>query len=245
MRFYLSKFSLVIVIALLSSAILSFGVFLWLSRPFPESSQRINVLDPRFLIAHAGGSVNGKTYLNNKEAVICSLDKGFKYIELDLFLNSDGKVICSHDFERHSNKLFTLSEAIRIWQDSPFVFVTDKISDYKILNNYFYDNRQNVIVEAFSVEDYCLLEKEGYIPMLSIGGRIGGLAKFLIASIKTGRIISRVVTTKDANGFLLRFYKRLGVTIAVYTVNDVNYLKNHIGKDVDLVYTDFLQPSDL
>ena len=40
-------------------------------------------------------------------------------------------------------------------------------------------------------------------------------------------------------------HKRLGVTIAVYTVNDVNYLKNHIGKDVDLVYTDFLQPSDL
>lgn len=239
----MSKFPFVIIIALLSIAIFLVGVFLWLSRPFPESSQCVNVLDSRFLIAHAGGSVEGKTYLNNKEAIVCSLDKGFKYIELDLYLNSDGKVICSHDFEHRSNKLFTLSEAIRIWQDSPFVFVTDKISDYKILNNYFYDNRQNVIVEAFSVEDYCLLEKEGYIPMLSIGGRIGGLAKFLIASMKTGRIISRVVTTKDANGFLLRFYKRLGVTIAVYTVNDVNYLKNHIGKDVDLVYTDFLQPS--
>ncbi len=241
----MSKFSVVIVLALLSSAILSFGVFLWLSRPFPKSSKCINVLDPRFLIAHAGGSVEGKTYLNNKEAIVCSLDKGFKYIELDLYLNSDGKVICSHDFEHRSNKLFTLSEAIRIWKDRPFIFVTDKISDYRILNNYFYDNRQNVIVEAFSVEDYCLLEKEGYIPMLSIGGRVGGLAKFLIASMKTGRIIPRIVTTKEANGFLLRFYKRLGVTIAVYTVNDINYLKNHIGKDVDLVYTDFLQPSDL
>lgn len=79
--------------------------------------------------------------------------------------------------------------------------------------------------------------------MLSIGGRIGGLAKYLIASMKTGQIIPRIVTTKDANGFLLRFYKRLGVTIAVYTVNDINYLKDHVGKDVDLVYTDFLHPS--
>lgn len=156
----MSKLALVTVIALLSSAILSFGVFLWLSRPFPEPSQCFNVLDSRFLIAHAGGSVNGITYLNNKETVICSLDKGFKYIELDLYLNSDGKVICSHGSKQHSNNLFTLSEAIRIWKDRPFVFVTDKISDYRILNNYFINNRQNVIVEAFSVKDYCQLEKE-------------------------------------------------------------------------------------
>lgn len=241
----MSKFSLVIVIALFSISMLLGGVFLWLSRPFPEPPQCFNVLDSRFLIAHAGGCVDGKTYLNNKEAVICSLDKGFKYIELDLFLNSDGKIICSHDFKQHSNNLFTLSEAIRIWKDRPFVFVTDKISDYRILNNYFYNNRQNVFVEAFSIKDYCQLEKEGYIPMLSIGGRVGGFARFLIASMKTGRIITRIVTTKEVNGFLLRFYKRLGVTIAVYTVNDINYLREHIGKDVDLVYTDFLQPSEM
>ena len=239
----MSKFSLVIVLALLSSAILSFGVFL--SRPFPKSSKCINVLDPRFLIAHAGGSVDGKTYLNNREAVINSLDKGFKYIELDLCQNSDGNVVCIHDLEHRSEKLLTLSEAIKIWEDRPFVFVTDKISDYRILNNYFNYNRKNVIVEAFSVKDYCQLEKEGYIPMLSIGGRVGGVANFLFASIKTGRIIPRTVTTKEANGFLLRFYKRLGVTIAVYTVNDINYLKDHVGKDVDLVYTDFLQPSEM
>lgn len=241
----MSKFKLLFFVGLLSIFILLGGVFLWLSRPFSEPSQCFNVLDSRFLIAHAGGSVDGKTYLNNREAVINSLDKGFKYIELDLCQNSDGNVVCIHDLEHRSEKLLTLSEAIKIWEDRPFVFVTDKISDYRILNNYFNYNRKNVIVEVFSVKDYCQLEKEGYIPMLSIGGRVGGFANFLFASIRTGRIIPRIVTTKEANGFLLRFYKRLGVTIAVYTVNDINYLKDHVGKDVDLVYTDFLQPSEM
>jgi hypothetical protein len=100
-------------------------------------------------------------------------------------------------------------------------------------------------VEAFSVKDYCELERAGYIPMLSIGRGVRGLAKFLLASVKTGQVIPRIAISKKANGFLLRFYKRLGVTIAVYTVNDVNYLKDHVGKDVDLVYTDFLQPSEM
>ena len=217
------------------------AVLLWLARPLEESAEKINALSPNHLIAHAGGAINGYTYTNSRESLINALDNGFRYIELDLCVTPQG-VVCFHDSIRYGGKpKMTLHEAIHIWQKKPFEFVVDKISDPQILNQYFKINRAHVYVETFNIGQYKQLKQNGYAPMLSVGG-VRGLLKYMVTSLYCGKV-DRIVTNYQTPEYILRIYKRLGPQIAVYTVNDISYLNNHVGKDVDMVYTDYLMPS--
>ena len=188
--------------------ILIVGMFLmlallWLARPLEKSAEIINFLSPSLLIAHAGGAIGGHTYTNSKEA----LANGFQYIELDLYETSDSNVVCLHSLEDYremtstdcevldaksflSHQLYgkytpmTLNDAIKIWEERPFYFVTDKISDPIILNRYFKRNRNKVIVEAFSLDDYIQLERDGYTSMFSIMAlNVRGLYLYILNSI--------------------------------------------------------------
>ena len=221
------------------------AVLLWLTRPLEESAKDINALSQDYLIAHAGGAIDGRTYTNSKKALMNALDNGFQYIELDLFETPDGNVVCSHDSSTYKIKpIMTLREAVSIWQERPFKFVVDKISDSQILNHYFIKNREHVYVEAFCIGDYKQLKENGYVPMLSLGGDLRGFIKFLVTSLYCGKV-KRIVLYYKTPDYLLRIYKRLGTQVAVYTINDESTLKKHIGRDVDMVYTDFIIPSDL
>ncbi len=217
-------------------------VILWLIRPLPSPSISEDDLSEEHLIAHAGGEINGKVYTNSKEAVMKAIDNRFRYIEMDLYMTPDGDVVCSHDSSTYNLKpIMSLREAVNIWLDKPFEFVVDKISDPQILNQYFKTNRSHVYVETFNADEYWQLKRDGYVPMLSVGG-MRGLLKYVVTSIRNGKV-DRIVTHYQTPDYMLRIYKRLGAKIAVYTVNDIAYLKEHIGKDVDMVYTDYIIPS--
>jgi len=221
------------------------AVLLWLTRPLEESAEDINALSQDYLIAHAGGAIDGRTYTNSKKALMNALDNGFRYIELDLFETPDGNVVCTHDSSTYKIKpIMSLREAVGIWLERPFEFVVDKISEPQILNHYFKKNREHVYVEAFCIDDYKQLKEDGYVPMLSLGGDLRGFIKYLVTSLYCGKV-KRIVLYYKTPEYLLRIYKRLGAKIAVYTINDESNLKKHIGRDVDMVYTDFLIPSDL
>ena len=63
---------------------------------------------PLHRIAHAGGAVNGSSYLNSIEAMDQNARKGFRYFELDLSFTEDNKVVClrnwGNDFVAAFNK---------------------------------------------------------------------------------------------------------------------------------------------
>lgn len=267
----LKWFSLIILI----SGVLLIVALLWLTRPLEKSVEDINALNPNHLIAHAGGAIDGYTYTNSREALMNALDNGFRYIELDLYETTDSNVVCLHSLEDYrkmtsidsktldsksflSHQLYgkyipmTLNDAIKIWKERPFFFVTDKISDPKILNRYFKNNRDKVIVEAFTLDDYIQLESDGYIPMYSVlSTDIRGLFRYIMDCIKCGRLLSRIVVDCYAERYVLRICKRLGVKlIAMYFHYDEKYektleqdcLREFVGLEVDLVYVDFVQP---
>ena len=251
-------------------------MLLWLARPLEKSAEDINALSPNHLIAHAGGDIDRYTYTNSKEALTSALENGFRYVELDLYETTDSNVVCLHslkdyrkmtstDCEVLDTKSFlghqlygkytpmTLNDAIKIWEERPFYFVTDKISDPKILNRYFKKNRDKVIVEAFTLDDYVQLERDGYIPMFSIMAlNVRGLYLYILNSIKYGKGIPRIVTNTYVSKYVYRIYKRLGAQqIAVYSLYDEDYQKIHereyleklAGRAVDLVYVDFVKPN--
>lgn len=251
-------------------------ILLWLARPLEKSVEDINALSANHLIAHAGGAIGGHTYTNSKETLQDALDNGFQYVELDLYETTDSNVVCLHsqedyrkmtstDCEDLNTKFFlshqlygkytpmTLNDAIKIWEERPFFFVTDKISDPKILNRYFKKNRDKVIVEAFTLDDYIQLERDGYTPMFSIMAlNVRGLYLYILNSIKYGKGIPQIVTNTYVSKYVYRIYKRLGAyKIAVYSLYDEDYQKLHereyieryAGREVDLVYVDFVKPN--
>lgn len=220
------------------------SLFLWLSRPFDDNMGDINVLHPQYLIAHAGGGLNGKRYTNSRAALINSLEKGFRYVELDLCQLPDGRVFCSHAATLEDTlSVMSLEEAINIWKKEDFVLVTDRLSDTNTLNRYFATRREKLLVESSSIRDYCQLEQDKYSVMLAISEDLRGLMKYIITSIASGQKVHRIVISSHVSDRFLRFYKRLDVHVAVHTINDVDFLKKHVGRDVDFVYTDFIEPN--
>lgn len=56
-------------------------------------------------IAHAGGGYAGETYTNSLEALKANRDR-FDAFEVDFVFTSDGELVCLHDWEKTSERIF-------------------------------------------------------------------------------------------------------------------------------------------
>jgi hypothetical protein len=248
-------------------------IFLWLISPM-KSPENDVLSDNCYYIAHATGAIKGDTYLNCKESLMQSLDKGYKYIEVDLGKTTDSDLVCVHDwayFHKITNnettnnftnnpfsksefqkKLIlgrytplTLEDVISIRNNHPFIIVTDKISDTKTLNRYFSKTRNQVMVEAFSITDYDELKEAGYIPMMSIWkfDYQTLLWYFIHYPLKYDKKIEWICVSTSSNMNSLRMLKRLfNCNVAMYKSNSPSFFSEHLGKEIDLIYTDDWNP---
>ena len=228
-----------------------------------------------YYIAHATGEIDGNTYLNCKESLLQSLDKGYKYIEVDLGLTTDSELVCIHDWT-HFHKMTTkdstikdnsiskdefrkrkildkytplpLENVIHIRNNHPFIIVTDKISDARILNHYFKKNRHQVMVEAFSLSDYAELKQAGYLPMMSLWkfDYPDIFWNFIYYPLKYHIKIEWICVHSSSNMKSLRMLKRLfNCKVAMYKSNSPIFFSDHLGKEIDLIYTDNWNPKEL
>jgi hypothetical protein len=167
-------------------------MIIWLTRPMNDMKNDLN--NTKYYIAHAGGGIDGFIYTNSKEAVLNSIDNGFMYIELDLFLSQDENLLCIHDLyefnkmtETNDTSLtinteefksrviykkytpLTLTEVLQMHNNYSFILVIDKISSPQILNRFITPaNKEKMYVEALSGNDYYELLTNGYKPMLAL-----------------------------------------------------------------------------
>lgn len=145
-------------------------------------------------IAHGGGAIEGYTVTNSLEAVMNAIAGGIRFIELDLRLTSDGKLVATHDW--NTFRLQTGCDSIctippsydtfrksRIWGkytpmtyeliDSVFnantdlYLVTDKITDMDVIERYLPSLGDRIIVECFSKAQYDDCIRRGFRPMRS------------------------------------------------------------------------------
>ena len=127
------------------------------------------------LIAHAGGEVDLIPYLNCREALETSFLKGYKMIELDLMVTSDGFVVAGHDWEtfheqtghpeRKKSPLkldefrkekilgkytpLDADEIVAFFTEHPdLMLVTDKLCDPDMLLKHFGPIKERMIVES-------------------------------------------------------------------------------------------------
>ena len=223
-------------------------------------------------IAHGGGAagvIENCTYSNSKEAILQSIERGYTFIEIDMDTTSEGILVASHDWksfhintrrpelgdsmfsvESFKSELIcgkhtpiTIDEVVEILLEHPSVFlITDKISNVDILDRSLSGIRDRVYVEAFSMEDFIRLREVGYHPMYS--QRAENLAWLIVENLLDGtaRIDFIVDDTNDNFKEISRLRCLMPFKVAMYTSNSKDFVDEHLGKDIDLIYTDYYNP---
>ena len=101
------------------------------------------------------------------------------------------------------------------------------------------------MVEAFTLSDYVELKKAGYIPMMSLWtfdySQI--FWDFIYYPLKYHTKIDWICVHSSSNIKRLRMLKRLfNCKVAMYTCNSRAFFTEHLGKEIDLIYTDNWNP---
>ncbi|MEZ9128575.1 glycerophosphodiester phosphodiesterase family protein [Vibrio splendidus] len=222
------------------------------------------------LIAHAGGGINGLKYTNSLEAMEQSIEHGFKMVELDLLISSDGRIVAVHDWKTfhemtNSNntgsisskefeskiiydkyKTLNISTAIDILDKNDVVLVTDKIKNIALLSKYIIDKDKSII-EVFSIDKYNEAIDLGFN---NVALNIDLNTPFILDWIDLNKI--KAVTYRGDNlGSLGSEYKKaielsnMGVSSMIYSTNDLDLdgiKASGIGNFA--LYVDFVLPSD-
>lgn len=77
------------------------------------------ISDSPILIAHSGGGINGYVYTNSKEAILQSIASGYRVIEVDVSMTSDGVPVLSHDFRPDHEQLFNSLPTLEVFLNTP------------------------------------------------------------------------------------------------------------------------------
>ncbi len=220
------------------------------------------------LIAHAGGVIDSCIYTNSREAIEHSMQKGYRFIEFDLLFTSDSVLVAAHSWNRFnritghghlgdsvpsysdfaSRKIygrFTPLSACEInsffEQNDSLYLVTDKISDPEVLQRYFPELRERMVVEAFSFQHYCRLKSQGYYRVL-----YSCMARDLNATVFSSSISEVEWFALHTSGFdshLFKFVNELcDFDIALFTVDDIDAVPKEYHESVKMVYTNFIEP---
>lgn len=82
------------------------------------------------LIAHAGGAIHGYRLTNSLEAIDNAYENGFRFIELDMELTSDGEIVMIHDWDSMAKRML-FSEGIRTYDE---FLSSDTLMDFTLLD---------------------------------------------------------------------------------------------------------------
>ncbi|CAK2029419.1 GP-PDE domain-containing protein [Vibrio crassostreae] len=241
-------------------------------KAYPNEHNNISeiIVNSGGLIAHAGGGINGLKYTNSLEAMEQSIEHGFKMIELDLLISSDGRIVAVHDWKSFhemtsSNntgsisykefeskiiydkyKTLNISTAFDILGENDVVLVTDKIKNLALLSKYIIDKDKSII-EVFSTDKYNEAIELGFN---NVALNIDLNTPLILEWIDLNKI--KAVTYRGDNlGSLGSEYQKaielsnMGVSAMIYSTNDLDLDGIKASGIVNFaLYVDFVLPSD-
>ena len=247
----------------------------YLSHKFKISDNIIDIFDNKFkykhkLIAHAGGGIDKTQYTNSKEAVLLSIKKGFKLIELDLIITKDNKIVAANNwdlFRKYSkccvetvpslkefNEIKILSKYTPLdskkinkifFENKDLILITDKIENYDLINNSFNFDKSRIIVEIFTRENYFKAIKKGIKnPLYSATIEHRKDEKKFIKNHKIPMISINSSEFIKHKEYFIKLKKDLDIIIFVYTTNDPQLVKDS-ENSADAFYTDFINISNM
>ena len=228
------------------------------------------------LIAHAGGAVDGTAMTNSREALFAARDNGYKYIEFDLLFTADSVLVATHSWAEYNAALGqqergenapTFAEFLSrplpggftpltakdindffLAHDSLF-FVTDKVSDARVLGEYFPKLKRRMMVEAFNYDDYQELSQEGYAYVtyscLAEDVDVAPIKHLLFHWLFPGKKIECVAlhTSAFEYGYLKILRALADFKIALFTVNNFSEIPMDAADEIVYIYTDSILPA--
>lgn len=219
-------------------------------------------------IAHAGGVIDSCVYTNSLEAMELALANGFRFVEFDFLFTSDTVLVAAHSWSEFnqmtdsahlgdsapsfndfiSRKIYgrytplSASEINTFFEQHDSLFlVTDKISQPEVLQEYFPNLKERMVVEVFSFQYYCRLKSQGYYRVLYSCMADDIMSTLLSTSINDIEWMALHISAFDNYLFkLVNHFKQFN--IALFTINDIDTIPFEYREMVKMVYTDFLQP---
>jgi len=247
----------------------------YVSHKFEISDTIKNIFNNDFevehnLIAHAVGGIDKIKYTNSEEAVLLSIKKGFKLIELDLITTKDNKIVAANNwisFRKYSNccanSIPTLNEFNKIkilnkytpldsrkinkifLENKDLILITDKIENFDLINNSFNFDKSRIIVEIFTRENYFkAIDKGIKNPLYSATIEHRKDEKKFIKNYKIPMISISSFEFINNKKYFERLKKETNIIIFVYTTNNPQLVIKSKNA-ADAFYTDFINKSNM
>ncbi len=225
---------------------------------------------PEYWIAHGGG-IGTYVYCNSKEAVLDSLQRGFRFIELDLQFTTDGALVAVHEWHQlrqivggdtTNNAPMSKAEIMALqksWRQTPLfaedirklmqehphmVLVTDKCQDFEHLAKELpYPER--IIVEAGGCYNYLQALRHGFTNAALTAWCAGDLQQARKHRLP-GVVLSATALESDPNAAILakQLYQD-GCCIMVHWAaicDQPAFINKHLGTTTSRFYTDTWSP---
>lgn len=212
---------------------------------------------PDFIyIAHAGGGLNGATYLNTREAFDNASQHGVDYIEVDFHYSKDSVVVASHDYEdrtvqefledKSSGTHIQMSDALEWLKNRKVMLVTDiKTDNIRILQNIALrhtDVLNQIIPQAYSITEIIELKKLGFKNII-FTNYISRYPNNIIERMSELRCLYAITLSYDVNFRSMQHlgkFRKLTTPIFTHTINDEELTRKLMKSGCRGIYTDFL-----
>lgn len=233
-----------------------------------SSPQLLN--SPEYWIAHGGG-IGNFVYCNSKEAVLDSLQRGFRYIELDLQFTTDGALVAVHEWEQLRqivggnttiNSPMSKAEIMNLqksWRQTPLfaedirklmqehpdmVLVTDKCQNFKRLHKELpYPER--IIVEAAGCYNYLQALRHGFTNVALTAWSVADLQLARKHQLPGVVLSSTVLESEPEASVLAKQLHQDGCCIMVHWASICDqpaFINRHLGITTSRFYTDTWSP---
>lgn len=223
-------------------------------------------------IAHGGG-IGRYVYTNCLEAVQDSLNRGFKYVELDLLTTTDGYLVGGHDWTRvrelagientiekpisrselmayrakWKQTLLFAEDICQLMKEHPhMILVTDKVQDFDLLARSI-PYTERTVVEAFDC--YSCLEalRAGFRNVALSAWSIEGMYQARQYKLPGIVLSATVLNSNPAAAELAKQMHQEGCCIMVHgsaICDSSDFIHKYLGKSISRIYTDTWSPAE-
>lgn len=228
-------------------------------------------LDRPQLIAHAGGAIYGYRLTNSLEALNSAYENGFRYIELDMELTSDGQVVLIHDWESIANRMlfspgirsleeFLASETLAdltvldldmllVWlEEHPdCTIITDvKNEDQLTVLNAIKDSAGDLnrfIPQAYSFEEYDTVKALGFDRVILTLYRMTTDPETIAAFAREKEPWAITMPEASISEDLLSAISGSGTAVYAHTINTLDFFEQWTDCGLTGIYTDYFIPA--
>ena len=223
-----------------------------------------------YLVAHAGGGINGMTYTNSKAALDNSYKNGIRLMELDFEWTNDGQLVVLHSWDGFVNKFFNVDvkryyydefekftmvngythltpDRMAKWmEDHPDAYIVtdikrDNIKGLGYLRFTYPHLVDRIIPQIYRQDEYETVKELGYENIILTLYMMGNKNQVLDFMYLDELLAVTMPQVTASTDLPLRLSER-GVYVYTHTINDLNELLNLKNNGVKGFYTDYLVP---